>query len=186
MDISREEAEQSLETIRKVRKQIRDSIATGSSPFHMILWGAIWFFGYLGNHFLDVESAGRIWMFLGIGGSIVSGFMGYRLGSRVRMPGNKRIWYLWLLSLLYIFLWIWISWPLETKQISLLIALFFMFAYVLLGLWLERILTWIGLLVTAFALIGYWLLPDIFYLWMAFLAGGTLFGSGIYILRTWK
>jgi hypothetical protein len=186
MEISREEAERSLQTIKEVRSQVRTSIAAGSAPFHMILWGAIWFFGYLGNYFLDVETAGRIWILLAVCGTIVSGVMGYRLGSRFRLPNSERIWQIWIFFFLYVFLWIWVAWPLDTKQISLLIVLYAMFAYVFLGLWLEPILTWVGLAVTALGLIGYWLLPDIFYLWMAILAGGTLFGSGIYILKKWK
>lgn len=186
MDISREEAEQSLQTIREVRSRIRTSVATGSTPFHMILWGVIWFFGYLSNHFFDVETSGQIWTVLAIGGTIASGIMGYRLGSRYRFRGNERIWQIWIFFFLYVVLWIWVAWPLELKQISMLIALYVMFAYVLLGLWLERIITWVGLAVSVLGLIGYFLLPDIYYLWMAFLGGGTLFVSGIYILRTWK
>ncbi len=186
MDISREEAKQSLDAIRKVRTQIHESIAAGSTPFHMILWGLIWFFGYLGNHFLDAETSGQIWSVLAIGGSITSGVMGYRLGSRYRLPGSNRIWQIWIFFLLYVILWIWVAWPLEMKQISMLIALSAMFGYVLLGLWLERIITWIGLLVSGLGLIGYFLLPDVYYLWMAFLGGGTMFGSGIYILKRWK
>ncbi|MEJ2550994.1 MAG: hypothetical protein P8Z42_02170 [Anaerolineales bacterium] len=186
MNISREEAERSLQTIREVRAQIRTSIASGSVPFHMILWGVIWFFGYLCNHFLDVETGGRIWIVLAIGGSMASGIMGYRLGSRFRLPNSGRIWQIWVYFFLYVFLWIWVAWPLDAKQISLLIALYVMFAYVLLGLWLEPIITRVGLAVSVLGLIGYWLLPDIFYLWMAILGGGTLFGSGIYILKKWK
>ncbi len=186
MDISREEAEQSLQTIREVRSQIRTSIATGSAPLHMILWGAIWFVGYLCNNFLDVETAGRIWTLLAAGGTVASGIMGYRLGSRFRLPGSERIWQIWIFFFIYVFLCIWVAWPLNTMQISMLIALYAMFAYVLLGLWLERIITWVGLAVSALGLIGYFLFPDIYYLWMAFLGGGTLFGSGIYILKTWK
>jgi len=186
MNISREEAEQSLQAIRQVETQIRKSLATGSAPYHMILWGVIWFFGYLGSHFLDGETSGRIWFLMAIGGGVVSGFMGYRFGSRVRIQGSERIWQIWFFLFLYVFLWTWISWPLEVRQISMLIVLYTMFVYVLLGLWIGRFISAVGLAVTALGLIGYWLLPDFFYLWMAFLGGGTLFGSGVYVLRAWK
>jgi hypothetical protein len=186
MNISREEAAESLQEIREVRSRIRNSIAAGSTPFHMILWGIIWFIGYLCSHFLDPNTAGRIWSVLAVLGSIGSGVMGYRLGSRYRLPVSGRIWKIWIFFFLYVFLWTWVAWPLDVRQISLLIALYVMFAYVLLGLWLEQIITWVGLVVSALGLIGYFLVPDIFYLWMAILGGGTLFGSGIYILKTWK
>jgi hypothetical protein len=36
------------------------------------------------------------------------------------------------------------------------------------------------------SLIGYYLLQPYYSLWMAFLGGGTLMVSGVYILRRWK
>ena len=123
---------------------------------------------------------------LGIGGGITSGIMGYRLGSRYRLTGSEHFWKIWVFFILYIILWIWVAWPLDNKQISVLLTLYVMFGYVLLGIWLEPIITLVGLGVSGLVLIGYFLLPDIFYLWMAFLGSGTLFGSGIYIFKTWK
>ena len=62
-----------------------------------------------------------------------------------------------------------------------------MFAYVILGLWLEaRFLIWLGLAVTGLTAVGYFLLPSYFYLWMAPMGGGALFVTGWYVNRFWK
>ena len=60
-----------------------------------------------------------------------------------------------------------------------------MFGYVVLGLWIDTIFLWIGLGVSALAVIGYVATPDLFYVWMAVLGGGALFASGVRIQRTW-
>jgi hypothetical protein len=44
---------------------------------------------------------------------------------------------------------------------------------------------WWALLITALALIGYFLFIDIFYLWMAFLVGGGMIFLGLYIRLKW-
>jgi len=44
---------------------------------------------------------------------------------------------------------------------------------------------WWGLAITALALIGYFLLPGIFYLWMAVLGGGGMIALGLYIRNRW-
>lgn len=186
MKVTRDEAERSLQAVQQVRNHMRKSIATGSAPQNMIIWGAIWLIGYLGSHFLGDLHAGRVWIALVVIGGVVGWLMGYRLGPRVRIPGAERLWQFWIFLWIYIFLWTWIAWPLDARQISLLIVTYTMFGYVILGLWTGKFFTRVGLVVTALALLGYWTLPDLFYLWMAFLGGGTLIGSGLYILRAWK
>jgi hypothetical protein len=44
---------------------------------------------------------------------------------------------------------------------------------------------WLGSAVTLFILIGYYVLPTYFYAWTALFVGGTLLGTGFYILR-WR
>jgi hypothetical protein len=61
-----------------------------------------------------------------------------------------------------------------------------MFAYVVTGLWLEHFMVWLGLVVTALTVIGLFLLPSYFYIWMAVVGGGTLAGTGLFIRNRWK
>jgi len=70
----------------------------------------------------------------------------------------------------------------------LLIVTFLMFAYVLMGIWLQTpILVTIGLAVTALAWAGRLLLPPHFFLlWMAVFGGGGLFLPGLHVKLRWK
>jgi hypothetical protein len=65
------------------------------------------------------------------------------------------------------------------------IILFVMIGWLAMGLLLSFASIWPGLLITALALIGYFLLPNIFYLWMAILGGGGMIVLGLYIRSRW-
>jgi len=45
--------------------------------------------------------------------------------------------------------------------------------------------TWWTLPITALALVGYFLLPGFFYLWMAILGGGGMIPLALYIRARW-
>jgi hypothetical protein len=73
------------------------------------------------------------------------------------------------------------------EQISLWWVVTFMFGYAVIGLWFRLgQLVGVGVAVTASALLGYYLLPDYYYLIMAFLGGGTLVGHGLFWLHPWR
>ena len=55
-------------------------------------------------------------------------------------------------------------------------------AYIFLIIWGA---IWPSIVITALALIGYFLLPGIFYLWMAILGGGGMIALGLYIRSRW-
>jgi hypothetical protein len=186
MNLTHDEAQEALSAIQQVTIQTRKAIAHGSSPYHMILWGTIWFLGFLLTHIFPSEYQGWIWIALTTPGIILSAFLGIRAGRRVRTPGGTKIAYLWLAVLGYCSINFWIAQPTSYKQVSLLIVLFMMFGYVMMGIWVEKAATYIGLLVTGLALLGYFLSPSLFNLWMAILGGGTLVVSGVYILHKWK
>jgi hypothetical protein len=186
MNLSHDEAQEALSAVQQVTQQTRRAIANGSSPYHMILWGVGWFLGFLLTHILPSDYQAWIWMALTIPAMFLSAFLGIRTGRRIRIPGGLNIGLLWLAVFVYSSLNIWIAQPTELEQVSILLVIFMMFGYVIMGIWVERAASIVGLLVTALALIGYFLLPTLFNLWMAFLGGGTLFISGIYILRKWK
>jgi hypothetical protein len=44
---------------------------------------------------------------------------------------------------------------------------------------------WPGVIITVLALISYFFLPGIFFLWMAILGGGGMIGLGFYIRSRW-
>jgi hypothetical protein len=186
MNVSPQEAQESLQAVRKAASQMRHSVAAGASPYYLILWGATWMVGYSLNYLIPSWHAGIVWLGLVTIAGAITWLLSYRFRSKIRLSGGERIWQFWLFLWLYATLWWWIAWPTEPNQGSLLIVTVVMFGYVILGLWTDRTLTWVGLIVTALSMAGYYLLPDYFSLWMAFLGGGTLIGSGLYIRRAWK
>ncbi len=186
MDVSQQEAKESLQAIQDVAAQMRRNVARSGSPYFMVLWGAIWFLGFLTSHFVDEMYLGWIWVPLVLLGSISSAYLGYRFRSRVRSQIDIRFTYLWIAIMAYSAIWMWLAQPRTGAQASVLITCFIMFAYVVIGLWMEPAAAWVGLIVTAFAILVYLLIPEYYFLSMAFLGGGTLMFSGFYILRKWK
>ena len=139
------------------------------------------------SHVQDV--AGYAWMGLDILGGIFSAAVGIRMGSGVRSSSStstgKRIGIFWMLLIFYVVATVAVSWPASGKQMSIYIILFVMVGWMATSLLLSFTSIWPGLALTAMALIGYFLLPGIFYLWMAILGGGGMIAFGLYIRSKW-
>jgi hypothetical protein len=198
--VSHEEARASLEEIDRVILLTRQAIVrSGSAPI-VILWGIIWLIGYAGAQFFP-QGSRTLWMVLDVAG-IAGSFHFGRLArkSPTRSPNRGRIGLSWLI--LYLFAAIWLAllgpWNLvgahqlsnEGPELNRKIAAFWatipMFAYVLMGLWLDRFFIWLGALVTIATLVGYFYVTDCFFLWMAVFGGGALVASGLFIRKNWK
>ena len=93
------------------------------------------------------------------------------MGKRVRSPSTaataKRVGIFWLLLVFYCIAAIAIARPTDGKQLTMFIILFIMIGQLAMGLLLSFSSVWWALPITALALVGYFLLPGIFYLWMA-------------------
>jgi len=187
MDLTQDEARKSLEEVRRVQARTRRTLAQGAGPYHMMIWGAVWFLGYLGNQFLpDPETAGLVWTVLVVPGMVASALVGGALSRRVRrLYQDVRVGLFWLALLAYSALIIVLAGiASDPPLMSFVIALFAMLGYVVMGLWLWTPLAWIGLGVTAVGTVSYLFIPAYFSLIMALMGGGTLFYSGFYILRS--
>ena len=75
--------------------------------------------------------------------------------------------------------------PTNGKQITVLIILFALIGHLSLGLLLSFSAIWWPLPITALVLVSYFLLPDLFYLWMGVLGGGGMIALGLYIRYKW-
>jgi hypothetical protein len=108
-------------------------------------------------------------------------------GVRSTAPtvSGKRIAIFWLLLFFYCVAAVGIVWPADGKQLAMFIILFVGVGWMAMGLLLSFASIWWGLALTALALIGYFLLPGIFYLWMAILGGGGMIALGLYIRSRW-
>jgi hypothetical protein len=189
MNISPNEAEEALAAIQRVTQKTRRSIASSGAYIFLILTGIIWLVGFLSTQFLTGEIVGYIWIGMSILGSALSIPLGTRMGRRVRGPSTaayaKRIGIFWLLLVFYGIAAIAIARPTDGKQVTMFIILFIMVGQLAMGLLFSFSSTWWALPITALALVGYFLLPGIFYLWMAILVGGGMIVLGLYIRSRW-
>jgi len=189
MEISPQEAQQALEAIQTMVIKTRRSISNSGAYIFLIIWGFVWLVGFSANHFFGGKMVSYIWMALDIVGGAISLVMGIRLGRKVRSSSDdntgKRIGWFWLLLGVYCALLLLVTSPADMKQGSMIIVLFVMIGWMAMGLLLSVASVWWGLGITALALIGYYFLPDIFYLWMAVLGGGGMVALGFYIRNRW-
>ena len=178
MNISPDEAEESLEAVQAMMKKTRRAIASSGATIFLIATGIVWLVGFLSTQFLSGNIVAYIWVGISIFGGILATIQGIRMGPRVRGPSTgitaKRAGIFWLLLVFYGIAAIAIARPTDGKQITMFIILFIMVGQLAMGLLLSFSSVWWALPITALALVGYFLLPGIFYLWMGILVGGGM------------
>ena len=189
MNISPIEAEEALAAIQKVTQKTRHSIASSGAYIFLIVTGIVWLIGFLSTQFLTGAIVGYIWIGMSLLGSALSIPLGIRMSRRVRNPSAsataKRAIFFWLLLVLFGIAVIAIARPTDGKQVTMFVILFIMIGQLAMGLLLSFSSVWWTLPITALALVGYFLLPGIFYLWMAILGGGGMIALGLYIRFRW-
>ena len=195
MPISQDEARESLAQIEEASRRARKMIAYAGTDVIFMLWGAIWIAGYLCTH-VAPGAAGWAWLILVAGGIAGTLVVSVR-SSPVKGPLGIRIGFFWFLLFLYVDFWILLLWPfikvngqeegeLLAKHFGAIAATVPMFAYVIMGLWLDHFMLWIGIAVTLLTAAGLFLFPAWFWLWMAITGGGTLLGTGLFIRNRWR
>jgi hypothetical protein len=194
MEMTKQEAEGSLEQIQTVVNHTRRAIASKYTSPLLILWGLVFIVAYLGTHFF-VAWAFHIWMALdavGLIGTFLICWQQLRSANPIKVsPAEKMGWRLfWFCTLLFVYIFIWLNLvaPLSGVQMNALIVTAIMFASVAKGLWLRiSFMVWFGLAVTAITLFGFYLVPRSYYcLWMALMAGGAFLASGLYLRLRWR
>jgi hypothetical protein len=189
MNLSPQEAEEALAAIQNVAQKTRHSIAAGSTSISLITTGIVWLIGFTATQFMVPPLLVWIWIGISVIGSALATFMGIRAGKRVRIPSSvvtgKRIAIYWALLILLAAAIIAVARPADGKQITLLIILLAMIGQMGMGLLLSFSATWWTVPVAAVALIGYFMAPDWFYLWMGLLGGGVMIALGLFIRYRW-
>jgi hypothetical protein len=189
MNVSPSEAEEALAAIQAVMQKTRRTLSSSGAYQFLLVWGVAWLLGFLGSQFLSQPKSGYTWMVLDTLGGILSAVIGIRMNRGVKRSSpttsGKRIAVFWLLLFLFCMAALAVSWPADGKQLAMYIILFVMVGWIAMGLLLSFASVWPGLIITALALTSYFLLPGIFYLWMAVLGGGGMITLGLYIRSRW-
>lgn len=189
MNISPDEAEEALAVVQAVMQKTRRSIASSGAHISLIITGVIWLIGFMAAQFLSGAVLTYIWIGVSLLGGTLATVLGARTGKRVRSPSAgataKRIATIWLLLAVYCIAAIAVAWPVGGKQLTVLVVLFVILGWLAMGFLLSFSSVWPGLIVIALVLMGYFLLPGIFYLWIAILGGGGMIVLGLYIRSRW-
>jgi hypothetical protein len=189
MNVSPEEAGEALAVIQAMVKKTQRLIASSGAYKFLILWGIIWLLGFVNSQFLPADVSSYVWIGLDILGGLASLLVGLGLkrGIRSASPSTtgKRIAFFWLLLFVYCFIAISISWPVDAKQLSMMIIIFATLGWIAMGLLLNLASAWWGLALLALSLVSYFVLPGLFYLLMAILGGGGMIALGIYVRNRW-
>jgi hypothetical protein len=192
--ITKEEAQASLEEIDRIILLTRRGIARAGTAPIVIMWGIIWMIGFAGVQFFP-EHTNKLWTALdviGISGSFLSGFWSRK--SPIKSPYHGKIGLSWLLLFAFGVIWLCLLAPWQGshaavrlgRQMAAYWSTVPMFAYIIMGLWLDRFFLVLGTLVTLATLAGYYFITDTFFLWMAVVGGGSLVAGGVFIRKYWK
>lgn len=207
MQIGTDDAQSMLADIQRIQERTRKIAAYAGTDSILIVWGIALFFGYIGTHLLDSlvrpENGGLynnlvslLWGVAILGGISATWFISSRR-EPVKTPVTKLLGWFWWALFAYAAVGLFLLHPFIrieglqqahqfSKHMSGGILITVMFGYVVLGLWLDRFLAWIGIGLTALTVIGLVFLLPWFWLWMAFVGGGTLTGSGLAIRNRWR
>jgi len=192
MNISQEEAQASLSSVREVTSRTQRAIASAYANPLLILWGMLWIIAYTATHFY-LAYAFHIFTTMAVVGGVGTAVIVWSLHSKAPIQEasspklGRRITMFWILLCVYIPIWLFLLAPFTGLQCNAFICTATMFAYIVMGLWFDnRFMIILGLALTAATLAGFYILRDIYCLWMAFVGGGALLGTGLYIRLRWR
>jgi len=177
-------AEDDLKAIRQIMERTR-RVTGGGGGWIMVLWGGIWFVGFLVSQFVQQDAAiGWIWMvlnLLGMGGTALLALRMRAKGVSTPFWGPIVVW--WASLIAFDFLVVWLFHIGTERDLLLLILLSIALGYVQLGLFTHWVISAAGALLAVLAVGATLLLPDYFFLAMGVLGGGVLAGTGLWFVR---
>lgn len=189
MPLTPQEAAKHLNESQIATRRSAQAYGYAKAAPHLILWGIIWAFGYGGTYFLPAY-AGWIWLALIACGCFGSFFLG-RVGvhgetgpASVRLRHSLRGFGLMAALAMFIMAVYAMFGPPTALQASAFPALLVGLIYFCLGtFWLGTRMAVTGAAIFTLTLGGYFLIPAYFNLWMAFVGGGGLIASGLWLKK---
>jgi hypothetical protein len=177
--------DQAVEALRDVERARSRSIAffsyRVSSP-QVIMWGIFWFIGYGASDLMPTKG-GPIWGAIGVAWFILS-FLFSRRSTQKAAAGNKgqawRFLVIYLTFTVFIFSTVAIMRP-RGAEMGAFVPMLVAAMYTILGLWTGWRYSAIGVGIAVLTMGGYFFLPAHFLLWMAFVGGGALTLTGLWL-----
>jgi len=185
MTVDRDEAGALLRDIAGMQQRMREFLAYGRAGDHLLLWGVLWMAGYGATHFLTQSRpnwAGPLWLGIVAIGAVAT-LLIVRRGRTD--PRQSAAWDLRPALAVFAFLFFGATWTFMAhlgwrEQAAFYPTLFGLLFFVL-GLWLGRLFAVFGAVLYGLTVVGYFLAADWFDLWMAFVGGGALIASGLWL-----
>ncbi len=179
-----ERAVDDLRAIRQIMERTRRA-GDAHGGWFMILWGAIWFVGFLGSQFLQGQISGWVWLGLDVVGMAGSVALGARMSHRgaAHSPLWRPVAY-WLVAVIgFDFLLIWLLGLTTVREGSLVLLLTIALTYFQFGIFSTWKVSAVGAGIGALTVLSVVIVPDYFFLAMAVLGGGLLAGSGFWFVK---
>lgn len=179
--ITPEEAARALQAIELSRAAMRTAVRANRGHAYLWLWGSLW--AAMGLLAQTQGFAGiRLFPWLSLGGVIASILIGWRQSATIRLPIDRRFIGVLAASLAFGLAWISVlGGTTSPERVFAYIGLLVAQAYVFAGFWFDTYLLWLGLAVAAAMLLGLFVFPAFFWIWIAVFGGGTLIASGFYV-----
>jgi hypothetical protein len=148
------------------------------SSSQLVLWGILWAIGYGLNDLFSSRGA-AIWAAI-VPIGLVAGFVAVRgAGHQVGWRYGGVV----LTVVAFFSVAFYVLWPVSPKQIAALIPLFVAAAYVVAGIWRGSRYVATGIAVATLTLVGFVMVRDHFFLWMAGVGGAALILAGTWLRR---
>jgi hypothetical protein len=177
MALSRQDAAAALHDIEQAQARSASLENYHRAAPHFMIWGVLWAVAYTLNDIYPLRS-GAIWsVVVPIG--VIAGLLAMR-------GQNERTWrYAAVIGAIFIFIvaTVVVMWPVNARQVAAFIPLLVALTYVLKGIWSGIRYVGLGIAVSACTLLGFFLVKDHFFLWMAVVGGGSLILASIWFRR---
>ena len=185
--ISAEQAAEALKEVAVTEKRSAEAYSYSQTAPHCFVWGAVWFLGYGAEALAPVKHPawmwlGWWWLVLSMSGALASMWIGWR------QHANRRSGKAWRMGALFGIMWLFTLALFQIMharelQIAAYFPLAFSAVYAAIGLWLGLRYILVGAFMAVATLGAYYYLRDYFLLWMAFVGGGSLLLTGLWMRK---
>ncbi|RAK57896.1 hypothetical protein [Phenylobacterium deserti] len=181
MVISKSEAALALSDIEKTTA--RAGVQRGyriMGPI-LVLWGVIWAIGYGAMGVLPISNWGAVWAVLDLIGIVASIVMGRSASSERKSAYSWRVALLALTAGAFVACTFSVLRPDSGAAYMVFPGLLTGFIYIVVGTWRMTRLAWIGVVIAAATMVGWFFFLPYIAFWMAVVGGGGLIAGGLWL-----